>query len=131
MISTNHISSLADSKSDVRMKPDPNAPNVESSLEAQADCFLAKHFIDNDKVRLPQPKAFIYASLDFLALDEAGMAIHNRVVQNMNVGGKGCHTAAGTFYTPVQPVPDTNNYAYKEWFVIGQGKDSDALHQQK
>ncbi|KAJ3820998.1 hypothetical protein F5880DRAFT_1584909 [Lentinula raphanica] len=118
--STNRNSLLDDS--DITPNPSDTS-DVKSSLEAQTGGLLAKSIIDdNGKVRLPLPKAFIYASSDFPELNETGTIIRDRILQNIR--GKGYHTS--TFYTPV-PVPNTNMCAYREWFVVGQGEDSDAL----
>ncbi|KAJ3756424.1 hypothetical protein EV360DRAFT_72010, partial [Lentinula raphanica] len=60
---------------------------------------------------------------DFVGLGESGTTIHDRILQNVNTGGKACHTS--TFYTPI-PVLHTNSYAYKEWLVIGHGSGEDS-----
>ncbi|KAJ3719288.1 hypothetical protein C8R42DRAFT_673327 [Lentinula raphanica] len=119
LTSTNQNSLL----DDLDFKPNLDTSDVKSSLEVQTGGLLANSIIDdNGKVRLPLPKAFIYASSDFPELNETGTTICDRTLQNIR--GKGYHTS--TFYTPF-PVPNTNMYAYREWFVVGQGEDSDTL----
>ncbi|KAJ3998314.1 hypothetical protein F5050DRAFT_1253404 [Lentinula boryana] len=106
---------------DQEEKPVSTPSDIESSSNAKARRSSA--IVDTDEeVELPSPKAFIYASSDFLELGEAGTAVRDRILKNDE--GKSYH--AGVFYTPT-PVPNSQSYAYKEWVVVGRGEGAEAL----
>ncbi|KAJ3740815.1 hypothetical protein DFH05DRAFT_370422 [Lentinula detonsa] len=106
---------------DQEEKPVFTPSDIESSSNAKARRSSAIVDID-EEVELPSPKAFIYASSDFLELGEAGTAVRDRILKNDE--GKSYH--AGVFYTPT-PVPNSKSYAYKEWVVVGRGEGAEAL----
>ncbi|KAJ3788886.1 hypothetical protein GGU10DRAFT_384574 [Lentinula aff. detonsa] len=106
---------------DQEEKPVFTPSDIEPSSNAKARRSSAIAEID-EEVELPSPKAFIYASSDFLELGEAGTAVRDRILKNDE--GKSYH--AGVFYTPT-PLPNSESYAYKEWVVVGRGEGAEAL----